>query len=142
MHTHGHAHHHTLPPSHPPRWAWWRGVSCCTPHSTLREGRWLSLLTTSHGHAHHHTLTPSQVGMVAWCLMLHTPQYPEGREVALIANDITYQIGSFGPQEDQLFQVGRALTSHDIPHQSMTVQCCMCMHGWVHTCTNHKTGHC
>ena len=50
--------------------------------------------------------------------MLRTPQCPEGREVVLIANDITYQIGSFGPQEDQLFQVGRALTSHDIPHQS------------------------
>ena len=52
--------------------------------------------------------TPSQVGMVAWRLMLRTPQYPDGREVILIANDITHQIGSFGPPEDQLFQVGGA----------------------------------
>ena len=51
--------------------------------------------------------------MVAWRLKLRTPQYPEGREVVLIANDITHQIGSFGPPEDQLFQVGRALRSHD-----------------------------
>ena len=58
-------------------------------------------------------LTPSQVGMVAWRLKLRTPQYPEGREVVLIANDITHQIGSFGPPEDQLFQVGVAMRSHD-----------------------------
>jgi len=60
--------------------------------------------------------TPSQVGMVAWRLMLRTPQYPDGREVILIANDITHQIGSFGPPEDQLFQVGGALRSHDPLH--------------------------
>ena len=58
-------------------------------------------------------LTPSQVGMVAWRLKLRTPQYPEGREVVLIANDITHQIGSFGPPEDQLFQVGGAMRSDD-----------------------------
>ena len=40
--------------------------------------------------------------------MLRTPQYPDGREVILIANDITHQIGSFGPPEDQLFQVSGA----------------------------------
>ena len=58
-------------------------------------------------------LTPSQVGMVAWVLKLRTPQYPEGRDVVLIANDITNQIGSFGPPENQLFQVGGALRAHD-----------------------------
>lgn len=38
-------------------------------------------------------------------MTLNTPQYPEGRDVILISNDITYQIGSFGPSEDILFKV-------------------------------------
>lgn len=41
--------------------------------------------------------------MVAWRLVLSTPEFPEGRELVLIANDLTYFIGSFGPQEDFLF---------------------------------------
>lgn len=41
--------------------------------------------------------------MVAWRLVLSTPEYPEGREMILIANDLTYLIGSFGPKEDLLF---------------------------------------
>ncbi|KAJ1612018.1 acetyl-CoA carboxylase like biotin dependent carboxylase [Cryptosporidium canis] len=43
-------------------------------------------------------------GMVAWCLTMHTPEYPKGRRVILIGNDITYQMGTFGIQEDLLFQ--------------------------------------
>ncbi|RIA91939.1 acetyl-CoA carboxylase [Glomus cerebriforme] len=42
-------------------------------------------------------------GMVAWIFTLFTPQYPKGRKIVVIANDITYQIGSFGPSEDQYF---------------------------------------
>ena len=34
-----------------------------------------------------------------------TPEFPDGREVILIANDITHQIGSFGPKEDLLYKV-------------------------------------
>lgn len=41
--------------------------------------------------------------MVAWRLKLATPEYPEGREMILIANDLTYLIGSFGVREDKLF---------------------------------------
>ena len=41
--------------------------------------------------------------MVAWRLVLCTPEYPEGRELILIANDLTYFIGSFGVKEDILF---------------------------------------
>lgn len=44
-----------------------------------------------------------QCGMVAWRLVLSTPEFPEGREIILIANDLTYLIGSFGPREDMLF---------------------------------------
>lgn len=41
--------------------------------------------------------------MVAWRIILATPEYPEGRELILIANDLTFFIGSFGPVEDILF---------------------------------------
>jgi acetyl-CoA carboxylase carboxyltransferase component/biotin carboxyl carrier protein len=46
-------------------------------------------------------------GMVAWLLTLYTPQYPEeagGRQLVLIANDITFKAGSFGTAEDCLFK--------------------------------------
>ncbi|CAG8448007.1 11827_t:CDS:2 [Ambispora gerdemannii] len=42
-------------------------------------------------------------GMVAWVFTLYTPEYPNGRQIIVIANDITYQIGSFGPAEDFFF---------------------------------------
>lgn len=41
--------------------------------------------------------------MVAWRLKLATPEYPDGREMILIANDLTFLIGSFGVREDMLF---------------------------------------
>ncbi|KAI1611633.1 acetyl-CoA carboxylase [Exophiala viscosa] len=42
-------------------------------------------------------------GMVGWILTARTPEYPRGRRFVIIANDITYQIGSFGPLEDRFF---------------------------------------
>nr|XP_060613006.1 acetyl-CoA carboxylase 1 isoform X5 [Anolis sagrei ordinatus] len=45
----------------------------------------------------------NEIGMVAWRMTLKTPEYPDGRDVIVISNDITYRIGSFGPQEDLLF---------------------------------------
>ncbi|XP_066509285.1 acetyl-CoA carboxylase-like isoform X2 [Hoplias malabaricus] len=45
----------------------------------------------------------NEVGMVAFRMKMKTPEYPEGRDIIVICNDITYRIGSFGPQEDQLF---------------------------------------
>jgi acetyl-CoA carboxylase/biotin carboxylase 1 len=42
-------------------------------------------------------------GMVAWMCTAKTPEYPKGRKLILIANDITYKIGSFGPIEDKYF---------------------------------------
>lgn len=42
-------------------------------------------------------------GMVAWILTLYTPECPKGRRIVVIANDITFKIGSFGPAEDQIF---------------------------------------
>ncbi|XP_074494152.1 acetyl-CoA carboxylase isoform X1 [Sebastes fasciatus] len=45
----------------------------------------------------------NDVGMVAFKMKMKTPEYPEGRDVIVICNDITHMIGSFGPQEDELF---------------------------------------
>ncbi|KAG8961417.1 acetyl-coenzyme-A carboxylase [Tulasnella sp. 419] len=42
-------------------------------------------------------------GMVGWIYTMYTPEYPQGRQVVVVANDITYKIGSFGPQEDMYF---------------------------------------
>ncbi|XP_044017806.1 acetyl-CoA carboxylase isoform X2 [Aphidius gifuensis] len=45
----------------------------------------------------------NNIGMVAWRMTLYTPEYPDGRDIILIANDITYLIGSFGMKEDIVF---------------------------------------
>lgn len=47
----------------------------------------------------------NDIGMVAWLLTLYTPEYPNGREVVIIANDITFKAGSFGTREDRLFEL-------------------------------------
>lgn len=47
----------------------------------------------------------NNIAMVAWRMVLFTPEYPKGRELIIIANDITHKIGSFGPKEDILFLV-------------------------------------
>lgn len=41
--------------------------------------------------------------MVAFKMKMKTPEYPDGRDVIVVGNDITHKIGSFGPQEDELF---------------------------------------
>ena len=45
----------------------------------------------------------NDVGMVAWIVTLFTPEAPAGRRMVLIANDITYKVGSFGTREDAVF---------------------------------------
>ncbi|RAL15126.1 acetyl-CoA carboxylase ACC1 [Aspergillus homomorphus CBS 101889] len=42
-------------------------------------------------------------GMVGWIVTARTPEYPRGRRFVIVANDITFQIGSFGPLEDKFF---------------------------------------
>ncbi|KAL1697672.1 acetyl-CoA carboxylase, partial [Schizophyllum commune] len=55
-------------------------------------------------------------GMVGWVYTLRTPEYPSGRRVVVIANDITYKIGSFGPVEDQFFyQVSQYARDQGLP---------------------------
>lgn len=43
-------------------------------------------------------------GMVAWRITLFTPEYPDGRDIIVIGNDITHLLGVFGPKEDMVFQ--------------------------------------
>ena len=45
----------------------------------------------------------NKVGMVAWVVSMKTPEYPEGRQVVVIANDVTVGAGSFGVEEDEVF---------------------------------------
>jgi len=47
----------------------------------------------------------NDVGMVAWLMELKTTEYPNGRQVVLIANDITHKAGSFGTREDVVFKM-------------------------------------
>ena len=43
------------------------------------------------------------IGMIAWRLRFKSPECQNGREMIIIANDITFKIGSFGMEEDLLF---------------------------------------
>ena len=45
----------------------------------------------------------NDIGMVAWLVTMETPECPAGRQIVLIANDITHKAGSFGTVEDKLF---------------------------------------
>jgi len=55
-----------------------------------------------------------QIGMVAWRMTLHTPEYPDGRQIICICNDITCNIGSFGPEEDLLYQRASELARREV----------------------------
>jgi acetyl-CoA carboxylase/biotin carboxylase 1 len=45
----------------------------------------------------------NRIGMLAWSITMKTPTYPQGRDIIVIANDVTVQSGSFGVEEDQFF---------------------------------------
>jgi len=45
----------------------------------------------------------NRIGMVVWQCTLRTPEYPEGREIILIGNDVTVKAGSFGVEESDVF---------------------------------------
>lgn len=48
------------------------------------------------------------IGMVVWLLSLKTPEYPGGRDVIVIGNDVTIKAGSFGTAEDDVFHKASA----------------------------------
>ncbi|KAI8013044.1 Acetyl-CoA carboxylase 1 [Camellia lanceoleosa] len=45
----------------------------------------------------------NDVGMVAWTMEMSTPEFPSGRTILIVANDVTFRAGSFGPREDAFF---------------------------------------
>lgn len=45
----------------------------------------------------------NDVGMVAWSMEMSTPEFPDGRTILVVANDVTFKAGSFGPREDAFF---------------------------------------
>nr|AHI94840.1 acetyl-coenzyme A carboxylase [Eleusine indica] len=45
----------------------------------------------------------NDIGIVAWSMKLSTPEFPSGREIIVVANDVTFKAGSFGPREDAFF---------------------------------------
>jgi len=47
----------------------------------------------------------NDVGMVAWLMTLKTVECPTGRQIVVIANDITHKAGSFGTREDVVFKL-------------------------------------
>lgn len=64
----------------------------------------------------------NDIGMVAWRLTLQTPEYPDGRDIILIVNDITIVNGSFSPKEDELFLKASELArSEHIPRLYISV---------------------
>ncbi|KAI3465083.1 hypothetical protein Pfo_021746 [Paulownia fortunei] len=46
----------------------------------------------------------NDVGMVAWHMEMSTPEFPSGRTIFIVSNDVTFKNGSFGPREDAFFQ--------------------------------------
>ncbi|XP_010916915.1 acetyl-CoA carboxylase 1 [Elaeis guineensis] len=45
----------------------------------------------------------NDVGMIAWFMEMSTPEFPSGRKIIVVANDVTFKAGSFGPREDAFF---------------------------------------
>ncbi|CAM6103862.1 unnamed protein product [Calypogeia fissa] len=46
----------------------------------------------------------NDVGMVGWRMRLRTPEFPGGRSIFVVSNDVTYNVGSFGQREDAFFK--------------------------------------
>ncbi|KYK69048.1 acetyl-CoA carboxylase ACC1 [Toxoplasma gondii TgCatPRC2] len=58
----------------------------------------------------------NKIGMVGFLITLKTPEYPSGRQVVLLGNDITFQGGSFGVPEHLFFtQVSRFSREQGLP---------------------------
>lgn len=86
----------------------WRSIATFIPHIKIPANDFLAaaeLVLDETGQLQEVTRAPglNTCGMVAWVYTMKTPEYPKGRRVVVISNDITYQIGSFGPIEDEYF---------------------------------------
>ncbi len=98
-----------VPPSHPeqldqggqePRGPWPRSSRPWASASTTTS--WCSTTQDNLAEVSREPGTNS-CGMVGWLINARTPEYPRGRKFVVVANDITFNIGSFGPKEDNFF---------------------------------------
>ena len=98
----------------------WRSLTVYLPHIKMPA----DILTASelvldeHGELTEVNRPPglNTCGMVAWVFTMKTPEYSKGRRVVVISNDITYNIGSFGPIEDEYFyKATRYARLHGLP---------------------------
>eukprot|EP00252_Welwitschia_mirabilis_P026842 TRINITY_DN895_c0_g2_i1.p1 TRINITY_DN895_c0_g2~~TRINITY_DN895_c0_g2_i1.p1 ORF type:complete len:1412 (+),score=328.98 TRINITY_DN895_c0_g2_i1:616-4236(+) len=62
------------------------------------EGAWGTPLVTVD-----RDVASNNIGMVTWYMEMSTPEFPNGRTVLVVANDVTHNAGSFGPKEDAFF---------------------------------------
>ncbi|KAK1431271.1 hypothetical protein QVD17_07727 [Tagetes erecta] len=84
------------------------------PHNSMPEGKLVNateLMFAEPGGSWGTPLVPvnrepcqNNVGMVAWTMDLCTPEFPQGRTILVVANDVTFKNGSFGPIEDAFFE--------------------------------------
>ena len=85
----------------------WRSLTVYLPHIKIPSDLLSAteLVLDEHGELAEVSRPPglNTCGMVAWVFTMKTPEYSKGRRVVVISNDITYQIGSFGPIEDEYF---------------------------------------
>nr|AIT59734.1 acetyl-CoA carboxylase [Salvia miltiorrhiza] len=58
----------------------------------------------------------NEIGMVAWRMEMSTPEFPDGRTIFIVSNDVTFKNGSFGPGEDAFFKaVAEVACSQRLP---------------------------
>lgn len=85
----------------------WRSLQAYLPHIKVPSDLLTAteLVMDEHGQLTEVNRPPglNTCGMVAWVFTIRTPEYSKGRKIVVISNDITYQIGSFGPIEDEYF---------------------------------------
>ncbi|XP_073285190.1 acetyl-CoA carboxylase 1-like [Primulina huaijiensis] len=58
----------------------------------------------------------NDIGLVAWRMEMSTPEFPSGRTIIVISNDVNFKSGSFGPEENAFFTaVTNFACSHKLP---------------------------
>jgi len=66
--------------------------------------------------------------MVAWVFTMRTPEFLHGRRVVVVANDITYKIGSFGPIGAQFFYlITQYAREHGLPRIYLSAKSGACL---------------
>lgn len=98
----------------------WRSLMAFMPHIKIPSDLLSAaeLVVDEHGQLQEVNRPPglNTCGMVAWVFTMKTPEYSKGRRVVVISNDITYQIGSFGPTEDEyFFKATQYARKHGLP---------------------------